>query len=102
MTATPKLTDTDGQPLRDDPQEAEAYREIVLRYGTKVTLEQVMDTLREIGWTPPQRQPANRAPKTVLKVEDCETCLARVNPANASGLCRLPTHMCPYKAARAR
>ena len=102
MTATSMPTDTSGEPLRDDPQEAEAYREIVLRYGTKVTLEQVMDTLREMGWSPPERKTTHRPPKTVLKVEECDTCLARVNPENAGALCRLPTHMCPYKAARAR
>lgn len=101
MTANAQQQPSDP-PLRDNPLEAEAYREIVLRYGTKVTLEQVMDTLVEMGWRPPEPQRRQRPPKILLGLEDCENCKASVNPANASTLCRLPTEMCPYKAARYR
>lgn len=96
--STPSAEAEPPAPLRSDPLEAEAYREIVLRHGTKVTLDQVLDTLIEIGWTAP---PARRrtAPKLASPQEQCPSCHALVVPGNATGLCRLPSHMCPYKAA---
>lgn len=99
MTARPEQP-LDDPPLRENPLEAKAYREIVLRYGTKVTLEQVMDTLVEMGWNPPDPVRRPRPPKVILEVEDCKSCKASVNPENASALCRMPTELCPYKAAR--
>jgi hypothetical protein len=93
--------------IDDDPSihESPAYREIVRRHGTQVTLGQVLDTLLDMGWEPPEIVvPEKPGPRSVrpppAKLETCHSCGQTVNPVAAVTLCRHPTVHCPYKAAR--
>lgn len=90
----PQLPETEDNPLRADPLEAEAYRQIVRRHGTKVSLDQVLDTLLEIGWKPPAAKGAARVQSRMVS---CRACSAKVDPRDVSSVCRLPADMCPYR-----
>ncbi len=90
----PQLPETEDTPLRADPLEAEAYRQIVRRHGTKVSLDQVLDTLLDIGWKPPTVKAGAKAQSRIVT---CASCSARVNPADVGTVCRLPADMCPYR-----
>lgn len=89
----------------DAAQHDAAYKEIVLRHGTKVTLEQVIETLIDLGWKPPSRAfrsklkepPLKMAPE---KLELCPSCKQQVNPVAAPILCRYSVYHCPFKASR--
>ena len=93
----------------DDQQDAvlhdAAYKEIVLRHGTKVTLDQVLETLLDLGWTPPSRSLRSRTKESPLKMaserlETCPSCKQPVNPVAAPALCRHSVYHCPFKALK--
>jgi hypothetical protein len=99
----------DDPDLQEVVQHDAAYREIVLRYGEKVTLDQVLETLRDLGWQPPVRRkplPISKAAKAIPlkmgeeRLETCPSCKEDVNPVAAPILCRHAVRQCPYKSAK--
>lgn len=77
-----------------------AHNTIVARHGTKVLLDQVMNTLIDLGWSPPRGSLSVPVTEQSPVLVTCDVCGALVDPTLAALLCRLPPDECLFRAPK--